>query len=254
MTGHVRGWTARVGLRKPGTPAWARSQLNDLIRDEWDELIESAHLTPAQVNAFQPWVNAEWAGAILGQMHDALTEAMERPIDHDVIKGTRVRNAAVSPPIPPPNPLLAATDYGTCCGYRPGTACDCPDDSSLDALVERQEQRRGDESHGKPRPQAGVRYRPVKGALLGPGSGIETPEQAERIVNALRGRAFDGRPCAVCGEVRDDGPVPDPQADDGCPQCVAIRAWRACPRPCCHTTGPNHHPACQDNRTGTEQT
>jgi hypothetical protein len=195
---------------------------------------------------------------------DTLTEAMERPIDHDVIKGTRVRNAAVSPPIPPPNPLLAATDYGTCCGYRPGTACDCrPDDGSLDALVERQEQRRRDESlraakakvdalpadqrarlegefqraeqeaaaimrHGKPRPQAGVRYRPVKGALLGPGSGIETPEQAERIVNALRG------PRAL--------PLPVPKREaathllDDCP----------CPRPCCHTTGPNHHPACQE--------
>jgi hypothetical protein len=141
------------------------------------------------VNAFQPWVNAEWAGALLGQMRwpgdpdhvDTLTEAMERPIDHDVIKGTRVRNAAVSPPIPPPNPLLAATDYGTCCGYQPGTACDCPDDGPLDALVERQEQRRRDES-----------LRAAKVA-------------ATHLL-------------------------------DGCP----------CPRPCCHTTGPNHHPACQE--------
>lgn len=55
----MRGYAAKVGLRKPGTLAWAQAQLNDphLTTDEWDEFIEyqSSHLTPAQVDAFAPW-------------------------------------------------------------------------------------------------------------------------------------------------------------------------------------------------------
>lgn len=38
------------------------------------------------------------------------------------------------------------------------------------------------------RPAAGVQYHHRKGALLGPGSGIKTAEQARRVVAALRGK------------------------------------------------------------------
>jgi hypothetical protein len=44
----------------------------------------------------------------------------------------------------------------------------------------------------------GVNYRTVKGALLGPGSGIETQEQAARVVKALRGHTTATPICESC--------------------------------------------------------
>lgn len=37
----------------------------------------------------------------------------------------------------------------------------------------------------------GVRYKSAKGALLGPGSGIKTAEQAKEVAKRLRGAAYD---------------------------------------------------------------
>jgi hypothetical protein len=44
----------------------------------------------------------------------------------------------------------------------------------------------------------GVSYRSVKGALLGPGSGIETQEQADRVVKGLRGHTTATPICESC--------------------------------------------------------
>ena len=43
------------------------------------------------------------------------------------------------------------------------------------------------------RPVSGVAYQSKKGALLGKGSGIKSPEQARRVVAALRGERKDAR-------------------------------------------------------------
>ena len=83
----------------------------------------------------------------------------------------------------------------------------------------------------QPRPEPGVTYRTVKGALLGPGSGIETPEQADRVVRALRGLP------------------PELIAEAVAVQGFPLNVTAGQGRPCCHATGPNHHPACTTNRT-----
>ena len=178
----MRGWTARVGLRKPMKDAdiaklWTLEKLERLAR--W---MEANGARPER-----PPADADWAGALLGQMRwpgdpdhvDVLAEAMNRPIDHDLINGP------------------------------------------LDMLAERQEQRRQSLRAAK----AKVDALPADQRARLEGEFQRAEQEAAAIMR-------HGYPRAL--------PLPVPKRE------AATYELSDDARPCCHTTGPNHHPACQE--------